>query len=650
MEHLLKYGLLAMGLVSLPAAALDTGVEGLTFDGRLRQGFSVAYDLPGQGNQNGPANYVAEVKSSYTPNRDLTFIGNFWLRGDWSPQWDPIEAGNGGLGGGGIIDPASPSPFTRTFPMFLHRKNCNPNVGQFCASSSELRTLDKAEEVIRELSVKYRDPGNRFAVKFGKFQRGWGQSDGLRLLDILHAQDLRERFAFKDSDELRIPALMLATDFNLTELGMAGPFEALGMSRPTLEFNIVPEVFHSKFIINNPTPTDRSSGGIFGLPWPVLSESKGGYGLVGAGAVNLRERTPKNISLEDAEYSMRLKFETLGGEGTINLFYGQQDLPVVKLTSVNFIGNNAYNNPSAPGAFMIPAPYGLPMTPLQASMYVGHGAYLPILRTTGTAPVGVGTPLCGFLNAFLSPGPAPTADCSVTFNFDLDYDYRQKVVGFSFARDLSDTMSFGPKNTSPAIRLEAAYEFDKPFNRSVALMDGSSIPTLPLPPPFPPLPLASKIERGSPALTVHPKDAITKSDVLSTMIGFDYPLWIPGWEKQQKSIFTSFQFFNIYTKDADDGLLAQAPYAYTEVEKNQQYVTFLWNAPIMGERLVLEGLLIKDLDNSGYFYRQRVDFQFFGNKWRPRLEWMHFDGERESAPYGIFRNSDFVELSLTYQF
>ncbi len=636
-KHLLKHGLLTMGLcaASLPAAALDTGIEGVTFDGRLRQGYSVAYDLDGQGNQNGPANYIAEVKSSYTPNRDLTFIGNFWLRGDLSPQWDDIEVKRGGL-----TNPASPG-FRQNFPMFLHRKNCDPDganpKNKFCASSSELRTLDKAEEVIRELSVKYRDPGNRFSVKFGKFQRGWGQSDGLRLLDILHAQDLRERFAFKDSDELRIPALMLATDFNFTELGMAGPFEALGMRRPTLEFNIVPEVFHSKFIINNPTPTDRSSGGIFGLPWPVLSESKGGFGLVGIGA-NLREKTPRNISLEDAEYSMRLKFETLGGEGTINLFYGQQDLPVVKLNSADLIVGSAYNNPNAP-AVKVPASVYGPVfgitSPLDATMFVGHGVYLPMLRG-GLQPLGTGGAICdGVVNPlFALPLGTP---CSVTFNFDLDYDYRQKVVGFSFARDLSDTMAFGPKNTSPAIRLEAAYEFSKPFNRSVALM---RTPALPF----------TTIERGSPALTVAPKDAITKSDVLSTMFGFDYPLWIPGWEKQQKSVFTSFQFFNIYTKDADDRLLAQAPYGYTEVEKNQQYTTFLWNAPVMGERLVLDGLLIKDLNSPGYFYRQRVDFQFWGNKWRPRLEWMHFSGDGESAPYGIFKNSDFVEISLTYQF
>jgi hypothetical protein len=215
----------------------------------------------------------------------------------------------------------------------------------------------------------------------------------------------------------------------------------------------------------------------------------------------------------------------------------------------------------------------------------------------------------------------------------MDYTYHQKVVGFSFGRDLGDLMSFGPKGTAPSLRMEFAYEFDKPFNRSVVAN-----------------PFTGGRETGSPVLVVDPKDAITFSDVNTIMVGFDYPLWVPGWQGQNKSIFTSFQFFNIHTKKAKEGLLAQAPYAFTEVVKDQQYVTFLWNAPILGEKLILEGLLIKDLDKRGVFYRQRVDFQYWGNAWRPRIEWMHFSGPPEVAPYGIFDHSDFVEFSLTYQF
>ncbi len=137
MNRTLKYGFLTMGLcsLSLPAAAIDTGVEGLTLDGRLKQGVSVAYDLDGQSDKSGPANYVAEVKSTYSPTGDLTFIGNFWLRGDLSTGKGRIMAPSGGLS-----DPTSPN-FASNYPMALDRKNCNsedanPNK-KYCADSSE---------------------------------------------------------------------------------------------------------------------------------------------------------------------------------------------------------------------------------------------------------------------------------------------------------------------------------------------------------------------------------------------------------------------------------------------------------------------------------------------------------------------------------
>jgi len=151
-------------------------------------------------------------------------------------------------------------------------------------------------------------------------------------------------------------------------------------------------------------------------------------------------------------------------------------------------------------------------------------------------------------------------------------------------------------------------------------------------------------------LAVIPSRAITKSDITSTMIGFDFPFWVPGWDSQEKSIFTSFQLFDIYTHDADKGLMVQAPYAFDTVQDHQNYSTFLWSLPLDSQRLILEGLMVRDFTNEGLMYRQRVDFNYFGDSWRPRLEWMHFSGNKESAPIGIFNNSDYVELSLTYQF
>jgi hypothetical protein len=133
------------------------------------------------------------------------------------------------------------------------------------------------------------------------------------------------------------------------------------------------------------------------------------------------------------------------------------------------------------------------------------------------------------------------------------------------------------------------------------------------------------------------------------MLGFDYPLWVPGWKSQEKSIFTSFQFFNIHTQ-GEENLMAQAPYGNSLVEKNQNFATFLWSAPLNHQKLVLEGLYIRNIDGHGTAYRQRIDFNYFGPKWRPRLEVQVFDGTPEVAPVGLFRDKDFIEFSIAYQF
>lgn len=597
--------------VSNFALAVDTGNRKTTLDVRLKQGFSAAYDVPGQ-TTNGPANYLMEIKGSYRPNRSFTFVGDLWLRGDWAPSLDHLRDPDG------IPDPSS-AGFASNLPYTLNTKEseCLGNTTEpNCSDSNEIRSFNDLDEVIREFSVKYRGKGNSYTLKMGKFQRGWGQSDGLRLMDILHAQDLRERFAFRDSDELRIPSWMISADFNLKKTGIAKAFESIGISRPVFEFNFVPEVQHSKFIINNPTGHSPSSGGLFGLPFPNLVDKASGNHLVGIGA-NLTDVEAKKYSFSDAEYSARLKFETLGGQATINGFYGMQDLPLVKLTGANVLLGNSFGNEAA-ATTVIPVGLTTPNAALGGltTLTAIHNVYLPTLRT-GANPFGAALP----------------AGASVNPNFDLDYDYRQQVLGFSFARDMNE-FKFGPKKTSPAMRFEFSYEFDKPFNRSRPWNRTTG----------------AFETGGAAALVVHPDDAITESDVLSTMIGFDYPLWIPGWDSQEKSIFTSVQLFNIHTFDADEGLLTQAPYD-AEVAKDQQFATLLWSAPLHQQRLVMEGLLIRDFNNQGTFYRQRVDFNYFGKNWRPRLEWMHFGGNGEqNAPLGVLDTSDIVEMSVTYQF
>ncbi|HIE86233.1 MAG: DUF1302 family protein [bacterium] len=638
-EFQLKLLVLLGLIVSAPVSALDIDVKGLTVDGRLKAGYSVLYDLE-QGSDDGPQNYLSEIKATYRPNRNLTLIGNLWVRGQANDP-DFVERT------GGLKNLFAGPPFPSG--SFQHgASNCNLQAREFCAPNDELDIFDDFDdEVIRELSLKYKDSKRRYTFKVGKFQRGWGQSDGLRLLDILHAQDLRERFVFKDTDEIRIPAWMISADFNFSKMGIAAPFEAIGMKRPVLEVNIIPEVRHSEVLVNNPTTSDATDGGTFGLPWPDFSDiglpHQSGLGAVAFGA---KLDVIEMDDFDEPEVGVRLKFESLGGTMTLNAFYGRQDLPIVKMRGATVHVGSGVNDPAGSVANVevdhatLLAALWLPdfANPTATSPTAGNpSGYLPYLRgAAGKSPLTT-SPLTlltgGGCNDPVNDPGGTGLECSVSVHIDLDFTYRQKLVGASFTRDMGDFVSFGPKGTSPSMRIELSHEFDKPFNQSVVQN------------PF----FAAQSEKGAVANFVSPSASIVERDVTSLMMGFDYPLWVPGWAGQQKSIFTSFQWFNLHTEDADN-LMAQAPYGTTEVETNQNYVTFLWSAPLDNQRLVLEGLFIRNIDGHGTSYRQRIDFNYFGGHWRPRLEIQHFSGRAEVAPIGIFDDKDFIELSITYQF
>jgi hypothetical protein len=402
---------------------------------------------------------------------------------------------------------------------------------------------------------------------------------------------------------------------------------------------------HSEVVVNNPTPGARTDGGLFGLPWPNLVDSGFPYqsdlGAVGFGA-KLSDKAFSDFNWSNPELSARLKFDTLGGTATINGFYGYQDLPLLLMKGGSVYVGSGVNDASSAlavqsvshdelvGAIWAPSFDGSPATAGQPS------GYLPFLRgAAGKGPLTT-SPLTALTGGACNdpvndPGGAG-AECSVTANFDLDYTFRQKVVGFSFTRDMSDYISLGRKGTGPAFRTEVSYEFDKPFNTSVVAD-----------------PFTGQLNKGSPNLLVSPNNVVEERDVTSVMLGLDYPLWVPGWDSQEKSIFTSLQWFNIYTDDADD-LLAQAPYSFTEVQDNQNFVTFLWDMKLDNQRLVAEGLYIRNVQGHGTAYRQRLDFNYFGKHWRPRIEWQTFDGRQEVAPIGLFNDKDFVEVSITYQF
>ena len=150
-------------------------------------------------------------------------------------------------------------------------------------------------------------------------------------------------------------------------------------------------------------------------------------------------------------------------------------------------------------------------------------------------------------------------------------------------------------------------------------------------------------------LALAPGTAITKRNQYSILVGADYFFWLPPQILDRRSVFTSLQLFTIVTENGNN-LLLQAPYAFTKVRDVQNFGTFLWSVDILNDRVFLEGLSIWDMRREGFVHRQRIDFRYFGDRFIPRIEWMHFSGDREDGVLGLFRDRDFVEFQLTFQF
>ena len=603
-----------------PCAQAEVTIgDDFTIGGRVKQGVAVAYDksLVGGGTEIGQMNYLVEVSTSWRPHNNVTVTGDFWLRGDWYSDL------GGDLTAPGLQDYASPG-FAGRFAYHLSERGAgrpggplpNPAHDPFGSSDRQNRFLsDFNDEVIHEAAVKFTDPENLYALKVGKFVRAWGQSDGIRLLDVLHAQDLRQKFILGDPDESRIASWMVAGDIDLARLGLGDAFEAVGIRVPKLELIYMPEYHHDQFIINNPTPGDATSGGLYGLPFPLLADKASGTGIPFVGA-HLTDREPDRFDFQEPTLGARLKFEVLGGEATLNALYAYQELPIIKLAGATIVVGNALNDG---GSAMVTVPLGSEITEA-----VVQGAYIPYL--------GSGSPTAEGAQAILGcPGGAGPL-CSVNVQFDLDYRYRRKLIGASYTRDMAE-LPMGPKEITPVLRAEFTYEFDKPFNRSSAItMFGNEV-------------------EGSAALIVDPSRGVTERDQISFMIGADYFLWLPVWEGQDTSVFTSVQLFTVITPNGED-LLFQAPYAAygAKLHPVQNYATILLGHNFDDGKLAVETLGLYDFQNQAWGVRQRVDFNYFGDNWRPRIEVTHFEAAPEQGIIGLGQQMDNVEFSLAFQF
>lgn len=232
-------------------------------------------------------------------------------------------------------------------------------------------------------------------------------------------------------------------------------------------------------------------------------------------------------------------------------------------------------------------------------------------------------------------------------NFEKEYGWR-RIIGFTVNKDVNILKQVTGGPTAPTMRIEALYEFKKPFQN-----EGSSV--------------------GAMAWTgLNPWETKYKKekDQLRCMAGFDWPVYI-RWLNPRESIFLSTQVFIYYIKDVH-GQLVNAPFYFNDgvsqdplpplpyqrssridpwrIHQTQKYFSFLCNTLYDNKRIIPQFLFLYDWEENSYAIKTKVTFAY-GSHWRPELGLMYFHGDHDTGKsMGLFQKNSQAYVKIKYQF
>ncbi|MFH0812470.1 MAG: DUF1302 family protein [Pseudomonadota bacterium] len=282
--------------------------------------------------------------------------------------------------------------------IYQLRSNSDHFDRYFKSSKKNLNWDDDFDQIFREFHITYSTP--KFLLKLGKQQIGWGEADGLRVMDIINPLDARRDFLFYDTEgfeEVRIPKWMLKTEFYP---GNIGPFLDTAVE---LYWN--PGDIREFGELLPPMADAHLVGGVYGA-WPTgIPKQWGAWGAPTPFAplpVRLykKERATK---IDNSEYGTRFKFSCKDTFVTLNYWQGfsTSDHEVIKFR--------------------------------------------------GLMPDGGG---------ILIPGGPPFP---MALAFDRIWK-RIKVAGFTLNREIFGVGNLTGQTANPVLRAEALYSFDETFN------------------------------------------------------------------------------------------------------------------------------------------------------------------------------------------
>jgi len=249
----------------------------------------------------------------------------------------------------------------------------------------------------------------------------------------------------------------------------------------------------------------------------------------------------------------------------------------------------------------------------------------------------------------LPTGPtiaAPWDEAFLTLNFDKKF-YHKKLVGFTLNKELTAIRM--RKTTSPVLRVEALYEFDKPF-----CYEGEHIGDM-----------------AWTGLNGKYSEARKFKDQMRMMVGFDWQIYLRFLNKRE-SFFTSAQFFVFYIR-GKNGEYVNAPFYFTNkvkgelmpplppsrdgsridpwrIHKTQKYFSFLMNTYYDNKRIMPQVLYLCDLNEHAHGLKAKICFNY-GSHWRPEIGTMMWWGDHDTGKsFGLFQKNRQVYMKIKYQF
>jgi len=473
----------------------------------------------------------------------------------------------------------------------------------YAGSREDLSTEYEMRELYMDATL------GRWDFRIGKQQVVWGETDGLRLMDIINPLDMRRQFITRDWRDIRIPLTMVKATYGISTQHNAF-LELLwnpgDVRRDKIYFDTTLSDDHkSPWTISNPplfekmqidAPIVIASGPLAGVPLtttapPFLLDTPTMRQL---GILNVAEEdTPSWINVNKSEFGARL-----GGEGggwflTLNYWQGFSKSPVIKydgggllgignLLPADFIGG------TNPDVFV-------PFPPGQLPTNTVIGAYL-----AGAFGVGPYT-------ALQQPFP---------INVRLEYP-RERVIGFTFNKPTGLWVWRG----------EFATYVDKHYNILGKGDDWSPYIGV----------LNNAFVRG---------DMIAEKTMQASMLGFDYKRLIT-WLNPEKMFFVSGQAFLHHIFDYDEELRF-GPYSQKPREDSYA-LSLLVNTEYHMGRICPEVLVVYDAAATGWYIKPRLEFKY-GDHWRPEIGALVFTGDKNELPFGEFNNNDEIYFRLKYQF